>query len=359
MIDDKNYIPAFKQLKDILLDRIQKTKPDTKIDSIRDLRKEFNISQATVDRTLYELEQEGLIYKVQGKGTFVADRKTSEPVRKGTIALIIPQINFSTFFSNIAQGVENEAFKLGYQMIVCSSYENISREKEYIKRLLQNNTEGIIYASSASEPDEYLHIDEIASKIPLTVIDVALKNVNCDYVTTDDEAGAFDAISHFISQGHKRIAIMTTPTSKEISTMSKRLEGYKKALEAHGIAVDSDLILTSEHCDFEHGYRAMDRALRSKFDATALFCASDNLGTGALQALYDHNVKIPDEISVIGYGNLKLDNPYKLTMSTVVQPTMEMGKKAVELLNEKFEKKRPLFSYKEVILPVKLEINET
>lgn len=357
MIKERNYIPAFKQLKSTLLGRIENAAPDTKLNSVRALRDEFSVSQATVDKTLYELEQEGLIYKVQGKGTFVADRKKLETVRKGTIALVIPQINFSKFFANIAQGVEDEAFKLGYQMIVCSSYENISREKEYLKRLLRNNTEGIIYASSSSEPDEYLHLDEIASQMPLTVIDVALKNINCDYVTTDDDTGAYDAISHFIRNGHKKIAVITT--LKDISTMRKRLDGYKRALAENGIPFDEQLIIDSPHCCFEFGHKAMKKALNRGFDATALFCTSDNLASGALQALYEKNIKIPEELSVIGYGNLRLDNPYKLTMSTVIQPTMEMGKRAVDLLNEKFEKKRPLFSYKEVILPTRLQINET
>jgi LacI family transcriptional regulator len=332
-------------------------KPDTKFQSVRELRREFNISQATVDKAMYELENEGFIYKEPGRGTFVADRSASEIAPKGAIALIIPQINNSSFFSDIAQGVENKIFELGYQMVLCSSYENIKREKQYIKRLVQNNTEGIIYASSSSEPDELLHLDEIASQMPLTVIDVELKNINCDYITTDDETGAYEAVTHLINRGRKKIAVLTV--LKDISTMVKRIEGYKKALRDNGISLEKNLILNSTNCDFESGYNAMKDALNFNFEADALFCASDNLASGALQALYERKIKIPEDISVMGYGDLELNNPYNLALSSVAQPRMEMGRKAVELLNEKLENKRPLLSYKEVILPTKLKIKET
>jgi DNA-binding LacI/PurR family transcriptional regulator len=357
MIKERHFTPAFKRLKDILLERIKDAEPGTRLNSFRALRKEFSISQTTVDRTLFELEREGFIYKVQGRGTFVADREKTEMERKGTIALIIPQINVSSFFGDIAQGVEDEAFKLGYQMIVCSSHEDISREKEYFKRLLNNNTEGIIYVSSSSEPYAYLHLDEIASRMPLTVIDVKLKTINCDYVTTDDEIGAYEAVTHFIRNGHRKIAILTT--SKDASTMRKRLAGYKRALAENSIVPNDDLILVSPHCGVEFGGKTMRQAMKMGFDGTALFCCSDRLASGALQVLHEYDIKIPDDISVIGYGCLESENPYKKALSSVSQPAMEMGKRAVELLNEKLEKKRPLFSYKEIVLPTRLEIKET
>ncbi|OGV40030.1 MAG: hypothetical protein A2020_06025 [Lentisphaerae bacterium GWF2_45_14] len=357
MLKEKNYIPAFKQLKGTLLDRIKEMEPDTKFQSVRALRKEFNTSQATVDKALYELESEGFIWKEPGKGTFVADRKISETEKKGAIALIIPQINISSFFADIAQGAENKIFELGYQMVLCSSFEDTRREKEYIKRLLQNNTEGIVYVSSTSEPDSYLHLDEIASQIPLAVVDVALKNFNCDYVTTDDEAGAYEATNHLINKGRKKIAILTV--SRDTSTMVKRFEGYKKALLENGMPLGKKLMINPYHCDFANGYESVKKALDSNFGADALFCASDNLAAGALQALYERNIKIPEEFSIIGYGDLNPSNPYNLPLSTVAQPAMEMGKKAIELLNEKFEKKRPVSSCKEVILPTKLKIKQT
>lgn len=357
VINRNSSAPTFKQLKDILLERIKKSEPSSKFHSVRELMREFNLSQASVDKALFELENENYIYKQRGKGTFIAEKADSHAHEKGAIALIITQINHSSFFSDIARGVENKIFELGYQMVLCSSYEDISREKEYLKRLVQNNTKGVVYASSSSVAKKYLHLDEISAQVPLSIIDVATKNILCDYVTTDDEAGAYEAVTHLIKKGHDKIAILTVVG--DTSTIVNRFNGYKRALKDNRRSMDENLIIQAEHCTEEDAYKSVHKSLTPHFDVSAIFCTSDSLAKGAMQALYEQNIKIPDQLTIIGFGGVKFDNPYNIELSTVSQPAIDMGRKAVELLVERIEGKRPFNSRKEVILPTRLCIKET
>ena len=352
--------PAFRRLKDQLLRVAADRAPGAKFPSVRELRRQFSLSQATVDKALFELETEGYIQREQGRGTFVRERAASAAVKNELIALVVPFLNVSSFFMDIAHGVEDELFQRGYQMLLCASRLDAARGGIHIERFMaDDNTRGVIYASSNAGTELVAGLNALAAEKPLAILDVAVPGVVADYVTTDDKSGAFEAVEHLIKSGHRKIAFLTAERSDATSTLANRFDGYRAALKANGVSFDYTLVIKAVDCEIGYGRNAVREALAEGLDITALFCASDDLAVGALEALFERGVDVPAEMSVVGFGELDFNNPYKLRLTTVAQPAEEMGRRAVALIDERIRGKRPMNNVKEIVLPARLCVKET
>lgn len=249
--------------------------------------------------------------------------------RSGIIGLIIPSIT-NPFYPAIARGVEDAAEAAGYTVFLCNSYNNLVREEKYIQVLLQKRVDGIIIASNLIENADYTKLIE---NTPARIVSFARNNrlKNVDFLLVDHIYGGYIATTHLLELGHTKVAY--------IGRRMKRLKGFENAFAERGLTVDQELIVTTYKNvngltgeDYINmGYSVTGKLLSDRPDVTAIV-TNDLSALGAMKAIKEKGLKIPDDISIIGYD----DNPFAATtdppLTTVEQPKYERGKDAVEIL---------------------------
>ena len=274
------------------------------------------------------------------------------------IGLIIPQI-VHHFFSNIILGVTKTAEKNGYLVITLQSDESYKIEKEQIDHLLNRNVDGILM-SLADNTVNYKHIKEARKAgIPVVLYDKISKSIDCHKIVIDDKKAAFDATKHLIDIGCKRIAHVRG--SLKPQTTIDRFIGYKNALKAHNIPFDNSIVFETEHLTFEDGRKIADEIALKHRDVDGVFAFSDLLATGVLVGLKDHGIKIPEDVSIMGFSNWFLTTITTPTLSTVDQPGYQMGEVACNLLLEEINdiKKGHVVKYKTIEIPTKVIIRDS
>lgn len=270
-----------------------------------------------------------------------------------TIGVIIPTI-VHHFFSQVIDGILEEAEKKGYLVIILLSDESIKQEKKLIKLLINKRVDGILI-SLAAENDSSKHLQKIIdNKIPLVLFDKISKVINCSKVVIDDREAAYKATSLLINSGCRKIAHFRGPLNPQNSI--DRYLGYRKALEENNIEFDRSLIYTCNKVTFEEGYQFAKEIHEQKKDVDAIFAITDLVAIGAISYLNKANIKIPDKISVIGFSNWFMSAIITPSLTTINQPGYKIGKKALKLLFEEIiaRNKREEFKPKTIVLPTKI-----
>ncbi|MEK6646873.1 MAG: GntR family transcriptional regulator [Candidatus Firestonebacteria bacterium] len=347
------------QLKENLQKRIlaNEFSVDTKLPSERELAQEYNISRISVRSAIKELENEDFLYKVRSKGTFVKNRQDFKIVSKKSISLLVSPPLRMSFFSTIISGIEEAASKNDYDLFLRCTNEDTFLEKKYILELNESKNSGLIIISGANSFRNAEFFKNLAQKNPMVVIDMFLGEIPADYVFSDDEKGTYDAIMHLIELGHTRILHLAGP--KKNSTASLRIQGYKKTLQEKNIAIDTDLIRETDW-SLESGYYETKKFFtNNKKRATAIFACSDEVAIGAYKAVKELGLKIPEDISLVGYANLDVGRLWEVPLTTVDQSPEKMGREAFNLLSERIERKRSFFEVKKIPVPTNLIIRES
>lgn len=245
------------------------------------------------------------------------------------IGLIIPTI-VHHFFSNIINGVIDAASKKGYLVITLQSNESYEDEKNKINLLKEKNIDGILLSLS-DKTVNYKHINRLIDDgIPIVLYDKISRSVNCSKVIINDHKAAFNATQYLIDTGCKKIAHIRGPLRPQ--TTIDRFKGYKQALEENNILFDKTLVYISDDLSFENGYNLAPKIIKDHNDVDAIFSFTDLIATGVLIRLKELEIKIPDQISVMGFSNWFLSKITSPTLSTVNQPGYDMGKQAFTLL---------------------------
>lgn len=249
--------------------------------------------------------------------------------RTETIGLIIPDIA-NQFFSSIAKTIEIESRKNGYSIFLCDSLDDISTERELLNLLAGRKVDGIILAPVGTESG---HINKFAKNgIPVVIIDRYLPETSIPYITTDSYFGACKATEHIISMGHRSIACIQGRPG--ISANTDRISGYKDTLKKNNISVDNSLIVGYDFGE-ENGYIQTKILLSKVTPPTAIFALSNLISLGAMRAIAEARLKIPDDISLVSFD----DQPYSALlaspMTTVEQEKDEIAVKAVKILLER------------------------
>jgi len=254
--------------------------------------------------------------------------------RSYLLGVIVPDLMHS-YFAEICRGVETIAKPLGYQNLICSTDENVANEESEVEALLPR-TDGLILASSASleETKFYKRITRERAKIVL--IDRQLEGIKCPSVTTDDVKVGSLATEHLLGLGHRRVGHLKGTVA---STAALRFEGYRKALARHHVAFDSDLV---RECGFTEpdGYRAMKEWMRNGNLPSAIFAANDPAAIGAMSAIAEAGLNIPEDIAIVGGGNIHYGDMLRVPLTTVAWSTAEMGQAAARLVIDLVEGKR-------------------
>ncbi|WP_268225715.1 LacI family DNA-binding transcriptional regulator [Sinomicrobium oceani] len=275
-----------------------------------------------------------------------------------TIGVILPKIDHQ-FFAETITGIISEANVHGYQVIVLFSDESMSTEEKQVDLLLEKRVDGILM-SLANETNRYEHLHKVVrNQVPLVLFDKITRQVNCSKVIIDDEKAAFKAVEHLIKTGCRKIALFGGPQFP--SNYNSRQKGYTKALEKHGITPDESLIYICEDLSIAEGMDNAKALLKTHPDTDGIFCITDHIALGAVSYLNDAQISIPEQISIMGFSNWLITPYIKPHLSTVDQPSVQIGKESASLLIDEIDrknKKLPVEFY-EIKLQTHLVLRET
>ena len=247
------------------------------------------------------------------------------------IGLLVPDL-VHHFFSSIINGVINEAEKHGYLVIVLQSNESYEDEIKQLKLLVDKNIDGILLSLS-DKTIKYDHIKNIIKNgMPVVLFDKISQLIDCSKVIIDDRKAAFEATEHLIKTGCKTIAHITGPLKPK--TTIDRFMGYKMALEKYNMPFDKSLVYTSENLSYDDGYNLTSKIIDDHPNLDGIFAFIDPVAIGVLNSLRDLKIKVPKQVSVIGFSNWFMSKTTSPTLTTINQPAYEIGIKAFELLFE-------------------------
>jgi len=260
--------------------------------------------------------------------SFAVNLRTKE---SKTIGLIIPEV-VHHFFSGVVNGIIAEAEKNGYLVIILQSNESLELEKKQVALLINKRVDGILMALSNDSNDDD-HIKEILHRnIPLVQFDKISKLIPSSKVLINDQKAAMEAVQHLIDKGCKKIAHIRGPVNPQNAI--DRFLGYKKALEKNGISYDSSLVYTCKQVTFEEGLAFAEQITQEHPDVDGIFAITDLVAVGVLTYCNKHEIRIPEDIAIIGFSNWFMSQVITPNLSTVDQPSYEMGAVAFSVLLE-------------------------
>ncbi len=242
------------------------------------------------------------------------------------IGLIVPDIS-NQFFSEIARKIEDFGFHEGYSVVLCNSDDDPAKQVSYIHTLQAKQVDGIIFISSGSEPDDLARLVE--NNIPLVVADREVPLELADVVLLNNEKAGYDATRHLVELGHTAIACLTGPN--HLTPSMQRMEGYRRCLREHGIPFRPELVAKGDF-HFESGRDAVQRLLHSPRAPSAVFALNDMMAIGAIAAANDLGVRVPEDLSIIGFDNIALGTVVTPALTTMAQPIAELAYQAINLL---------------------------
>jgi len=268
-----------------------------------------------------------------------------------TIGMLIPDIS-NPFFADLARGVEDAANENSYNVILCNSDEKLEKERTYLEVLKEKRVDGLILCTAHIRDKSILKLEK--KKFPYVLVsrDIAGLDKNC--IIVNDIVGGAMATEYLIKLGHRKIAHITG--SYKVRSAINRLEGYKIALEKNHIKYKEALV---EEGDFKimGGFQAMEKLLKLPELPTAIFAANDLLAMGAIQAIQKKKYHIPNDFCIIGFDDIKLASFIYPALTTIRQPMLEMGKKAVKTLLSIIRGGK--FNQKKIVLQPKLIVRES
>lgn len=268
-----------------------------------------------------------------------------------TIALIVTDIE-NPFFTSVVRGVEQVLRSAGYTLILANSDENAQIEIEHIRNLRAEGVAGIILAPTDSSAEEYERLTK--SGMMLVTIDRLPKNLKIDRVSVNNKDGAYAAANHLIEQGHTRIGFISGLS--QVSTSAERQAGFEQAMKMAGLPIHPEWIQAGNFRR-EIGAQAMKNILQLNEPPTAVITCNNLMTLGALQAIYECRLRIPEDIAIVGFDDMAWASSLNPPLTAVAQPTLELGAVAAELLLERIKNsERP---YRHVILDTHLIIRES
>lgn len=330
--------------------------------TIYDIAKKLNITAATVSRALnnnprISASTRKLVMETAMEMNYKQNRLALALKRgkSNNVGVIVPHID-RTFFSSIIRGIEEELYPHGYHVIICQTYEIENKEIETINTLLNAQVDGILMSiSKATIGIE--HFNRVLDKnIPLIFFDRKKNIEGVSTVTIDDFKGGYEATKHLIEQGCKRIAHLSGDRSLEI--YNDRFEGYKQALKENNIPFDERYVLQTKS-DVEAGKKAINKLLKLKERPDAVFSSSDYIALGVIQQLKAKGIKVPEEFCVVGFSNEPFTKFMELSITSVDQSPMEMGKMAARVFLEQVNDAQNVKIEKKVVLVPELHIRKS
>lgn len=311
--------------------------------TIKDVAQEANVSISTVSRVLnnsgYTSEEtrkkvieavEKLNFKRNMIAAAMIKKKTS------TFGLIIPDIK-NVFYADLTRAVEDTANKYGFNILLCNTDNDLSKEAEYIDLLIAKGVDGIIFSTPEVKDMNIKNVVDAHPELPVVILGSKLPNVHANEILVDNFEGAYLATTHLIDMGHKEIAFLTG--GRDSSASIERHKGFRFAMSERGLEVNSHFVCFDKYY-IESGYINALKLLTSKRKPTAIFAGSDAIAVGIYKAARELKLTIPDELSVIGFDDSQYAEILAPNLTTIHTPIGEMGERAIEVAVKMINKKK-------------------
>ena len=308
--------------------------------TLKELSKKLNLSISTVSRALNDHPDISAttverVKKLANELNYAPNLFAKGFRSKHThiIGVIVPNISH-LYTSTILKGIIDQAESLGYRVIVSESKNDEIKQVEMLKTMIQFGTDGILM-SLAKKTTSVNTILNMLPHIPIVLFDKVSDKIPCTQIVINEEEAAFNAVEHLIGLGKNRIAILKETENSYNS--EKRFAGYTRALLTNNIPIKDKLILSTEDISLINGRRLTNLLLSMKKRPDAIFAITDNAAIGAIQALNKFNIKIPEEIAVVGFSNSLNCKIIVPNLTTVDQPGERIGRTAVDYLIDEID----------------------
>ncbi len=341
-IDAENPLPKYLQLKGILKEYLGKHyQVSQKIPTEIELMDQFQVSRNTVRQAITELEQEGLLSKEQGRGTFFLGIVPDDQITDGLIGVVTPAPAY--IYSQVIHGIQEVAYKKHYNIVLSTPARDAEKELECLEQLLRKNIDGLIFESNGGftqiqESKSLRRLQELS--IPVVLMGWALDELQLSYVSLDDIEVGFRATKYLIEAGHTRIACIYPG---DLFPGVQRYRGYRKALETHHIAFDPRLEKVENAWLWnrtENIGKLTTELLELGLDRpTALFYYNDDAALRGYVAIRDAGLKIPDDISVMGVDDFEFSALSDVPLTTIIHPQEKIGSWAAEIVFDEIKHK--------------------
>lgn len=327
--------------------------------TIYDVAREANVSMATVSRVvngnpnvkpttrkkvLDTIERLG--YRPNAVARGLASKKTT------TVGAIMPDIS-SSFFSELARGIEDIASMYNYNIILSSSDQNKEKEVQLINTMLEKQVDGVVFMGGEITEE---HIKQFTSaRVPVVLAATQDEQHELPSVNIDYAQAAYEVTKNLIERSKEQPVLITG--NKHIQSNGLKYEGYERALKEANIPLDESYIFSNE-TTYNGGMEAVTEMLEQGKRTDSIFVTTDEMGVGVIHALHDRGIKVPDDVEVFGFNNTRVSLMVRPTLTTVVQPMYDIGAVAMRLLTKYMDKEE--VDENTVILPHRIiERNST
>jgi len=307
--------------------------------TIKDVAKMANVSISTVSRVMNSPESvienkrnqvlaaiEKLKYKPNALARGLIYKKTN------TLGVVIPDIR-NPYYADIIRGMEDASKKLGYNLIICNTDRDKKRLFSYLNNFYERQVDGILYTSDPIYPDYYHELKRL--KIPVMLVSTHSMEYELPSVKINDEQASYDAVKFLIDSGHRKIGMIGFDLTDSIAGLT-RYHGFIRALREHDLDECKNNIVYVNGWSYDTPDAAA-KLMKKCPDVTAIFTVSDELAMGLLCYLHENRISVPEQISVIGFDNIRLSGIMIPKLTTVAQPTYEIGYRSVEKLDAAIE----------------------
>ncbi len=370
----ENQIPLYKKILNYYKNMILsgEMKPDTRLPSENVILQDFKVSRITVSRALKELELSGLIYRIKGSGSYVADRnhQLSKSTGPDFISLILP--NKGDFSTEILKGIEEQARENGYFVTFHNSSESAALEKELVLEIMSKGSRGFIIYTIDPKLNMDLYSKLMISGFPFVLLDRKIAGLETSLVRVDNEKATYDLTSHLFKQGHTRIVFISNAIN-DISSEGERYRGFCKAHIDHGIPllkknlyganediqkIPDDYMPDTEYyrkaCNYL--YDILEKTANTE-RPTAIMAVNDQLASLLIYTAIERGISIPGTYAITGFDNLPYTEHLPIPLTTAIQPAGKIGSlAALELFNRIASRKN---KPNEVVVGTQIVIRES
>jgi LacI family transcriptional regulator len=247
--------------------------------------------------------------------------------RTYTIGVVVPDSS-NSFFADIARGIEDVGFDLGYTVTICSTDERADKEEVYVNSLIDRQIDGVAIVVASSSDNSLRLLTE--QGVPTVAIDRDVPGANVDSVVVDNYGGGYAVGEHFAALGYRRCAAIVAPPAHNVP-VAERLRGFRDALAKQAVTLPDELIVPSGHT-FESGRQAIRRLLEQQDGLEAVFASNDLAAVGVMRGAAELGYGVPERLAVVGYDNIDLAAYTTPGLTTVAQPKYQIGQHAAQLI---------------------------
>ncbi len=305
----------------------KKLAPGNKLPTEQELMEALNVSRISVRKAIEELREQGDVYCVQGSGTFVSEKPRQNTIQY--IPLVLPSESANSELFEVVRGVDKCLNANSCFPTLHFSHRNSVEELEILRRLVEHGSRCIIIFPLNSSENHVEYMKMVRNGVRLVFLDRLPWSVTASQVTCDNLNGGYIATNHLLSKGYRRICFFSITKISEATTLPQRVEGYRVALEEHGLPFDELLLSFADTGETTEA--RVKRLLGGANPPDAFFCANDLAAIDVMQVLSGLNVAVPDQVGLVGFDNMPLLQNYPFSITTIEQSFFNMGYEAAEI----------------------------